>query len=544
VHWVIGGAGADAAVALEYRKAADAEWHKGMPLFRVEAGKHLADKYGSKTDVPDGATLFAGSAVDLSEDTAYELRLTLTNGGGAAPVVKTLAAHTRGEPFAAKDAPVRYVVPAPDRAQAAAPAGDGTKEHPFVGLAAAQAGARPGDVMLLGPGVYAGTFEVKKNGEEGRPIVYRGQDAATVILDGQAGAAKRPGKVVGAYDAHDVWFENLSVRNGNWGVTLNDGARIVVRGCRVSGCDYAIAATNNNQDHCRDLFIADNVLEGPSTWPRTKGIENARGVQVTGAGHVVCYNRIKNFADAIDTFNSPRCESIDYYNNEISEMTDDGCELDYSTRNVRCFDNRFTNCYQGISVQPVFGGPVYAYRNALYDVVMEPYKVHNSPSGALFFHNTVVKKGPPMLVYTEEPASHVVMRNNLFVGTGGRYAWECSPKMTNCDLDYDGFSSGDYKMFLKWNDVRYATFDEMRGKAPIERHATLVDAAKLFATGALPPADPKTAAAIQDLRLADKSDAVDAGVALPGFNDGFAGKAPDLGAYESGRALPHYGPRK
>ena len=36
---------------------------------------------------------------------------------------------------------------------------------------------------------------------------------------------------------------------------------------------------------------------------------------------------------------------------------------------------------------------------------------------------------------------------------------------------------------------------------------------------------------------------IDAGEVLPGFNDGFKGKAPDLGAYELGEELPHYGPR-
>jgi hypothetical protein len=30
---------------------------------------------------------------------------------------------------------------------------------------------------------------------------------------------------------------------------------------------------------------------------------------------------------------------------------------------------------------------------------------------------------------------------------------------------------------------------------------------------------------------------------LPGVNDDFTGRAPDLGAYEVGRPLPHYGPR-
>lgn len=37
--------------------------------------------------------------------------------------------------------------------------------------------------------------------------------------------------------------------------------------------------------------------------------------------------------------------------------------------------------------------------------------------------------------------------------------------------------------------------------------------------------------------------AVDVGQVLPNINDGYAGKAPDLGAYEAGAVLPVYGPR-
>jgi hypothetical protein len=36
---------------------------------------------------------------------------------------------------------------------------------------------------------------------------------------------------------------------------------------------------------------------------------------------------------------------------------------------------------------------------------------------------------------------------------------------------------------------------------------------------------------------------VDAGEVIPNINDGFRGTAPDLGAYEAGEELPHYGPR-
>jgi hypothetical protein len=47
-----------------------------------------------------------------------------------------------------------------------------------------------------------------------------------------------------------------------------------------------------------------------------------------------------------------------------------------------------------------------------------------------------------------------------------------------------------------------------------------------------------------DLRLAQGSAAIDAAEPIPGINDGFSGKGPDLGAYELGAPLPHYGPRK
>ena len=44
--------------------------------------------------------------------------------------------------------------------------------------------------------------------------------------------------------------------------------------------------------------------------------------------------------------------------------------------------------------------------------------------------------------------------------------------------------------------------------------------------------------------VVEGSVAVDAGVRLPNVNDGFTGKAPDLGAYEVGQPIPHYGPRE
>ena len=78
-----------------------------------------------------------------------------------------------------------------------------------------------------------------------------------------------------------------------------------------------------------------------------------------------------------------------------------------------------------------------------------------------------------------------------------------------------------------------------------EKHSVLVDY-DVFAGVTMPDkTDPQRLYKPDglDFQLRPGSAAVDAGVALPSINDDFTGRAPDIGAYETGRPLPHYGPR-
>jgi hypothetical protein len=549
VYWVIrGGLDRNRSIGLDYRKAGTTSWRAGAPLFRVERGAHRIGGRGSRIDVKDG-WLLAGSVLGLEPGTSYEIRLTLQgsdasrgNAQESAVATRLVRARTRSEPKLPAGMRTRHVV-----AGSGSGGGSGTAADPFRGLESAQKAAAPGDLFLMHPGVYRGHWVARKSGTLDKPIVWRGmRDAGGVVtIDGQGDSTRRPPHAIEASGTHDVWFEDLVIENAVHGLTIHDAARMVVRRCRIRKVDYGINAARDTSGIAQDHFIADNVIEGPSTWPRTKGIEEARGIQITGEGHVVCYNRIRGFADAIDTFGSDHCAAIDIYNNDLSELTDDGIELDYSERNVRCFANRLTNVFQGISMQPVYGGPVYVFRNVMDNVAVEPFKLHNSPSGCIIFHNTCVKNGVPSLLYTPEPVRNSVSRNNLFVGTAGNYAFECTAPMRECDFDYDGFAGGPFRLFLRWNGTRYASLDEVRRRAPVYRHALAIDAAGLFATGAQPPArvEDRRPASL-DFRLAPTSKAVDAGIALPGWNDGYHGKRPDLGAYELGDPLPHYGPRQ
>jgi hypothetical protein len=545
VYWMIGDDPAKtAAVLLEYRSVGSSPWRQAMPLFRVERGAHLRQNLPSRIDVPSDAWLFAGSVLLLEPATDCELRLTLVDSRDARPgkrgtpgSVRVLRARTRSEPRLPAGARMRHVLPGSG-------GGRGTEPDPFRGVAAAHSAAVPGDLFLLHKGNYAGAWVVHKSGTPAKPIVWAAAGDGPVVIDGQGSSADRPAHAIEASGTHDVWFDGLTVQNAHHGVTFHDSARIVVRRCHIRGVDYGMNAVRDTKGIAQDHFVSDNVIEGPSTWPRTKGIENARGIQITGEGHVVCYNRIRGFADAIDTFSSARCAAIDFHNNDVSELTDDGIELDYSERNTRCFFNRLTNVFQGISLQPVHGGPVYVFRNVMYNVAAEPFKLHNSPSGCLIAHNTCVKQGMPLVLMTPEPVRNSWTRNNLFVGTAANYAFESSAKMVECDFDYDGFAGGPFSLFLKWNSARYATLDEARRKAPVMTHAGLFDATTLFASGARPPDDvAHQASNTIDLRLSPRAGAIDRGQPLAGLNDGFHGRAPDLGAYELGERVPHYGPR-
>ena len=64
----------------------------------------------------------------------------------------------------------------------------------------------------------------------------------------------------------------------------------------------------------------------------------------------------------------------------------------------------------------------------------------------------------------------------------------------------------------------------------------------VFTQPAVPPGQ-TVIAAPHSLQLRPGSPAVDAGVVMPGINGDFTGRAPDLGCYELGRPVPHYGPR-
>jgi len=537
VRWPVkGDANRNATVAVQYRKlvahqAGDPDapkWRQAYPLFRPHPSRM------SPQNRVAGGWLFAGSIVGLEPGTDYEvvLRLEDPDGGDAQ---RLLQMRTLAEPAELAAMRVRHVVPGDG-------GGSGTRDDPFRGIAAAHAAAKPRDLFLLHKGVYLkGTWTLTKSGEPGVPIIWRGAGDGEAILDGGGGT----GRLISATDIRHVWFEDLTLRNKEYLFVGHSGSHFVIRRCRFEISRVGFTAINGGYDQSRGTFITDCVFEGPCAWPRTKGIESHHGVHITGAGHVVAYNRFRGLADAVHGTSHGRLSASDFHNNEISECTDDGLETDEADTNVRVFHNRFTNCWEGVSGQPVNGGPVYVFRNAIFNCDYSPFKLHNHTAGMLLFHNTCLKSGIPFHIQpATETVNDVVTRNNLFIGTRGP-ALRSTGRMTRCDFDADGYPAA-IRPFALWLGKTYQSPDAAArsGNLYAEHGAVAVDPTTCFASGVAPPdVGVQQPIARNDLRLKEGSDAVDKGVVLPNFSDGFAGKAPDLGCYELAAPLPHYGPR-
>jgi hypothetical protein len=443
---------------------------------------------------------------------------------------------------------------------------------------------------------WDGTYYLTQDGTPGRPIAIVAAGDGEVIFDGDGNTVLF--NLMGGDYNH---FEGVTFRNT--GTAIEAGMKEIAgaKGLTVKHSRFENIGTAVHSDWSGSsgFYIADNDMTGREdlnavfTWYGIKPWVDrpdfaARGkmksfyaVSIYGQGHVMAYNRVRGFHDGIDhaTYgmpdnapNTPRDRlpvAIDIYNNDVSVVHDNCFESDGAVRNIRVMRNRCFNAPLGaMSPQPIFGGPVYFIRNVVYNAWWGPVKIHGEPAGIYYLNNTYVGEFKQLT-----PASNMHLRNNLLMGQG------TAPRVLSVDTftnystsDYNGFRPNpESKEAFAWNSppfevVRdfYPAHKAAEGATPIQltqrsfptlkaysqatgqdRHSKLVDYG-IFVNAPKPDfTDPTHVVAVDsvDLRLRKGAAAIDAGTELPNITDGFLGRAPDLGAYEYGAPLPHYGPR-
>ena len=497
----------DASVRVAYRHIDAPAWKEALPLQRVRTDT-LSRTVPTQFAIGEQ---FAGSIFDLSPDSAYEVRLTIED-PGSGRFVRTVTAVTRAIP---RETPHSQRLVDVDSTDA---------------LASALARAEPGDVIMLAKGRYRGPFRIERSGTDVNPIIVRGRDR-------EATAIESPGKEYGVrITGSHVHLEDLTIRSSAWGIAVANASDVVIRGMHITDVSYGINARAGANRH---LYICDNLLEGKSVhWPDTSGRTwNYEGIVVTGAGHVICHNTLAGFGDALGLSQPADIpnRAIDFYGNDVLWGGDDGIELDYSERNVRAFRNRFGNVAMGMSFQPVWGGPVYAVRNVIYNTAVAPYKLNQEPSGFLILHNTSIRSGWAWQQYGEF-ASNFVFLNNLMVGTDKSVY--LTPYLQMAGIDYNGWTpDGEFKFDYSWSN-----FSSLSQESPFERHGRLLTV-PVFVTPITIPARFEWFMPPPAPVLDVGSNAVDAGLRLPNINDDYTGDSPDIGVLERGRDAPEYGVR-
>ncbi len=526
--------------------------------------------------------------------------------GASGTLEQSVSVHTRKAPAPAAGGRVFHVYPAGYQGAVQEPAFYSLMAAYYLGAdesdhsIAYPPRVEPGDTILVHAGIYKdarfdysgfdpnaaaygtpfdGTYFLTASGTPDKPIAIKAAGDGEVIFDGDGNS-----NLFNLLAANYHYFEGITVRNTTvafllgWKYIAGASGFSLVR----SRAEDVGRVVQDEWAGSKDFYIVDNVLIGrhdankllawyyrPEVWGKFPGfpapITSEYAIKVYGQGHVVAYNYVANWHDGIDfsTYGTPSSDpdknpsATDFYNNDIYNIADNCIEADGGAQNIRVFNNRCINSVTGaLSAQPIFGGPAYFYRNLTFiGTSGGPLKLIDTPSGVLIYQNTFIGAGRLM-----GPASNAHFRNNLFIGDNWQEAVFNFSTFTNySSSDYNGFrpnpgvaenfgwNSPDFAVAADFAKTVKRSFTNLRDYATAsgqDKHSVLVDFNVFRKVSPPDPNDPQRLAKPEDydFTLARGSAAIDRGVVLPNITDGFTGRAPDLGAFEYGQPVPHYGP--
>jgi len=339
----------------------------------------------------------------------------------------------------------------------------------------------------------------------------------------------------------DLTFRHYGQGNYAKAIYLNNASDNLVQGCVFASDDIGIGI---KRDSHRNVIQNNEFYDTIFDWP-WEDIKDVGGLEdggvvfydpVTGRGNIIRRNVFHDDFDglgACPAWTAATTNETDVYENLVYNMGDDGMETDGQCSNVRIWGNTFHDVLMGISLAPVYTGPVYAIRNLIYrtgvgnnDYTGSPFKFNSGydRSGPMYlFHNSADAALPGNNgIYIKAPGAWetIYARNNIWSGTN--YALNNYNETQPIDFDYDDLYTANTEEFVYWGSGSdrhmhdLPTFQSLTGQEP---HGINIEPGFV---------DPSAG----DYALDSDSNLVDAGVTIPGINDDYAGSAPDMGAFE------------
>jgi hypothetical protein len=310
-----------------------------------------------------------------------------------------------------------------------------------------------------------------------------------------------------------------------------------------------------------NLTIQRNLIDDPrgasNDW-ETGHPDGPQGISVfqSNGGNVIRYNDIVSSEDHgyNDGIGGGENYSLvgnmnkdsDIYGNIIRNVWDDAIESEGANMNVRIWGNYIHYFFNGIATAATSRGSLYIFRN----VSGESRRGHLDNTGGAFiktgeselygggrryvFHNTIVQPSGVLDVFTSHPNPDCITRNNI-LDVRGRLATDRIKEPAG-DYDYDYFSgSTKGKSAEEQHSVRFSsTPSGTRLFIPsYSLEFYLQSTVNSIKWGAYQYEFGDRKVTLTDPVVWIRNPLIDGGVVIPGFNDGYTGNAPDLGAFET-----------
>jgi hypothetical protein len=309
------------------------------------------------------------------------------------------------------------------------------------------------------------------------------------------------------------------------------------------------------------LIIQRNLIENPRGCSNDWDTGHPAGPQAislinSSGGNVIRYNDLwstpdHSFNDIIgggsnfSNAGSPNRDS-DIYGNILRSSHDDAIESEGANMNVRIWGNYIHDTFQHIATASTSKGPLYIFRNIFGETrssrkflggSMIKTGVRGEFGGGrkYIFHNTALQPGGPMNVFTGHPDPNTVTRNNIF-HCPGRLAASKAPENPG-DYDYDLFTGMDKGIAREEHGIKEipqyiaSYYMEFYPASTINK----------IQWGKIPVMIGAVEKILTDPVVTIPNPVIDGGVIIPNFNDDFAGKGPDLGAFETGKPPLKFG---
>jgi hypothetical protein len=529
-------------LTVRYKKTSDSAWQIGHPLLRI----HPEWSEGDPSPVGGPVDGFAGSLFDLTPGTNYDIELTLDEPGQTAKSMLATAT-TRALP---------------------AIAGAANKTANPSNLRTVLNGLNPGDVVELDNGAYNNVdFYVDRSGTSSQPIYIRGKSRTGVVVTHSSRVIQL--RTVSHMVIENMTLQGTGVDSGTAASSRavefysgNPGQSFVTfRDLDVVGVDVGIIAN----DTINSILIYNCKMTGNNTWNQADIESNATwnddGIRCPGEGNAVFDNTMHGFGDCFSVAGGIHSAAVYYYRNLVTMTGDDAFEGDYSTRNIGFYDNHITNCGTLLSCDPVYGGPLYCFRNIAINTMRGPYKLNATNSGFLIYNNTVVRtEGRTGWAWNQGnngPLRNWAYRNNVLIYRGANLQ-TLAMESSYCDpMDFSNnawFPNGKVWWTNSGNNMSFNTVTEAianGARVPItpvfststKRHDNDV----LTVSNPFVPTITLGATHLTEITttitptIAGGSAPKNSGTPIAGVTDGYSGGAPDMGAIISGRTTPRWG---